>query len=166
MTVSAIVAISKNGVIGKGNQLPWYLPADLKFFKRTTINHHIIMGRKSFQSIGKPLPKRTNIVLSRNPFFIASGCLVTSSLDEALNIAKDNGEEEAFIIGGAIIYSLSIEKWDRLYLTKVDVEIEDGDAFFPDINWDEWKLIKEEPHKADEKNEHDYTFQMWERRQG
>lgn len=162
MIVSAIVATAKNRVIGKDNNIPWYLSADLKYFKRTTLNHHIIMGRKSFQSIGRPLPKRTNVVVTRDPFFVASNCLIASSIEEALNLAYDNGETEAFIIGGGQIYKQSMPLWDKLYLTEVDLEIE-GDVFFPEINKQEWQLISSEPHQADEKNEYDYTFKVFER---
>jgi len=162
MIVSAIVAISRNGVIGKENEIPWYLPADLAFFKRTTLGHHVIMGRNSFLSIGRPLPKRTNIVVTRNPFFTASGCLVAHSLEEALEFALDAGETEAFIIGGGQIYRESMPYLDRIYLTAVDAELE-GDVFFPEMKKDEWELIREEPHHPDEKNPYPYSFQVWER---
>ena len=163
MTISAIVAIAKNNVIGKDNGIPWYLPADLKYFKRTTLDHHIIMGRNCYESIGKPLPKRTNVVLTRNPFFIVSNCYVTHSIEEALELAKDNGEDEAFIIGGAQIYGQSMDLWDKLYLTEVDLEVE-GDVILPEINFDEWDLISEEAHQADDKNEYDYTFKVFQRK--
>jgi len=163
MIVSAIVAVAKNNVMGRDNDIPWYLPADLKYFKSTTLNHHIIMGRKTFQSIGRPLPKRTNVVISRQAFFIATGCITTQSIEQALELAYDNGEEEAFIIGGGEIYNLSMPFWDRLYLTEVDLEVKDGDTFFPEINFSEWKHILSDPHEADEKNEHAYTFNIYER---
>lgn len=162
MKISSIVAVAKNGVIGHENDLPWRLSGDLKFFKKTTSGHHIIMGRKNFQSIGRPLPKRTNIILSRNPFFIVSNCLVAQSIEEALQLAYDNGEEEAFIIGGAKIYEQTMDIIDRLYYTEVHAEPE-GDVFFPKINWDQWKLVSEEHHKADDRNEYDYTFKIYER---
>lgn len=162
MIVSAIVATAHNNVIGKDNDIPWYLPSDLKYFKKTTLNHHIIMGRKSFQSIGRPLPKRTNIVISRDPFFIATNCIKASSIEEALTIAHDHGEEEAFIIGGGQIYALSQPYWDRLYLTTVNAQVE-GDIYFPKIKEENWKLVFEEAHQADEKNEYDYTFKVLER---
>jgi len=161
--ISAIVAVAKNNVIGKDNDIPWYLPADLKYFKKITLNHHIIMGRNCYESIGKPLPKRTTVILTRNPFYLVSNCYVTHSIDEALQVAKDNGEEEAFIIGGAQIYELAMEHCEKLYLTEVDLEVE-GDVLFPKLNMDEWKLISEEPHKADEKNEHDYVFKVYKRK--
>ena len=163
MIVSTIVATAKNNVIGKDNDIPWYLPADLKYFKKTTLNHHIIMGRNCYESIGKPLPKRTNMILTRNPFYIVSNCYVLHSLEEALKIAEENGEEEAFIIGGAQIYELGIKYTDKLYLTEVNLEVE-GDIIFPKLNMEEWELTSEEVHKADEKNEHDYTFKTFERK--
>ena len=108
MIVSAIVAVAKNNVIGINNGIPWYLPADLKYFKKTTLNHHIIMGRKSYESIGRPLPKRTNVIVTRDPFFMASNCLVVHSVEEGLQLALDNNETEAFIIGGGEIYRLGM----------------------------------------------------------
>ncbi|MFT5164819.1 MAG: dihydrofolate reductase [Saprospiraceae bacterium] len=163
MIISAIVAVAKNNVIGRDNDIPWHLPADLKYFKKTTLDHHIIMGRKSFESIGRPLPKRTNVIITRNPFFIASNCLVTRTVEEALMIARENEESEAFIIGGAQIYDLTKDHWDRLYLTEVDLEVE-GDVLFPELNMDEWTLVSEDPQKADEKNEYDYNFKIYERK--
>ncbi len=162
MIVSAIVAVAKNNVIGKNNDIPWYLPADLKYFKAKTLNHHIIMGRKSYESIGRRLPKRTNIIVTRNPYFIATNCLIVHSVEEALELALDNGEEEAFIIGGAQIYELSIPYLDRLYITEVDLEVE-GEVFFPELDMTEWKLVSEDPRKAEGKNEHDYVFKVYER---
>mgnify|MGYP005666370649 CR=1 FL=1 len=162
MIISAIVATAKNNVIGKDNDIPWYLPADLKYFKKTTLNHHIIMGRNCFASIGRPLPKRTNVIITRNPFFVASNALVARSIEEALALAEENGEEEVFVIGGGQIYEASQSFWDRLYLTEVDLEV-DGDIFFPELNPKEWKLISETPHQADEKNEYNYTFKVLER---
>ena len=165
MTISAIVAISKNRVIGNENDIPWYLPADLKYFKKTTLNHHIIMGRNTFQSIGKPLPKRTNIVMTRNPFFIASGCLITHSLEQALKLAFDNEEQEVFIIGGGQIYDLALPYLDKIYLTEVDLEVP-GTVVFPVLPDKEWKEIAAEAHPSDEKNEHAYTFKIYTRING
>lgn len=163
MKISAIVAAAKNRVIGKDNQIPWYLSNDFKYFKKTTLNHHIIMGRKSFQSIGRPLPKRTNIVVTRNSFFIATGCLIAHSIEEALTIAQNNGAKEVFIIGGGGIYEQSMEYVDCLYITEVDAEPE-GDVFFPKIDTENWELISEEHHKADEKNDFDYCFRVLKRK--
>jgi len=163
MILSAIVAVAKNNIIGKDNDIPWYLPADLKYFKKVTSGHHIIMGRKCYESIGRPLPKRTNIVVTRNPFFIATGCLITHNVAEAVGLAKANDETEAFIIGGGQIYDIAMPHIDRLYLTEVDLAV-DGDIFFPEVDENQWELISEQNHKADEKNEHDYTFKILERK--
>ncbi|MEO1262672.1 MAG: dihydrofolate reductase [Bacteroidota bacterium] len=162
MIISAIVATAKNNVIGRNNDIPWYLPADLKYFKKTTLGHHIVMGRKSFLSIGRPLPKRTNIIITRDPFFMASGCIVCHSLETALETAKENGEEEVFIIGGGQVYAQSMHLLDKIYLTEVDLEVE-GDVFFPQLKMEEWQEIKNEPHLPDEKNEHAYTFKIFTR---
>lgn len=163
MIISTIVAVAKNNVIGKDNDIPWYLPADLKYFKKITTGHHIVMGRKCYESIGRPLPKRTNVVVTRNPFFIATGCLITHNVGEAVQLAEDNGEEEVFIIGGGQIYEIALPHVDRIYLTEVDLEVE-GDIFFPTIDPQNWTLIEETKHKADEKNEYDYTFKVLERK--
>lgn len=163
MIVSCIVAVAESNVIGKDNDIPWYLPADLKYFKKTTLNHHILMGRNCYQSIGKPLPKRTNVIITRDPYFSSSNCIVAHSIYEALEAAYDNGEEEAFIIGGGQIYEQTKDLWDRLYLTEVDLKVE-GDVYFPDVmGTNDWKLVSEDPHKADEKNEFDYNFKVYHR---
>lgn len=162
MIVSIIVAKAKNNVIGKDNQIPWYLPADLKYFKKTTLHHHIIMGRKTFESIGRPLPNRTNIVVTRSIFFTATGCLVAHSLEEALQLALENDEEEVFVIGGAQLYSDALPYADRLYLTEVDVQPE-GDTYFPDFEEDHWREIYSEQHHADDRNPYPYTFRILER---
>lgn len=159
MIISAIVAVANNNVIGKENDIPWYLPADLKYFKKTTLNHHILMGRKCYTSIGKPLPKRTNVIVSRDPYFISSNCLVARSIEEGLEMAYDNGEKECFIIGGGTIYHQTQKLWDRLYITEVDLDVE-GDVFFPEINQREWEVISEELHEPDEKNPYHYTFKV------
>ena len=127
MIVSCIVATANNNIIGKNNDIPWYLPADLKYFKKTTIGKHILMGRKCYQSIGKPLPKRTNIIVTRDPYFISSNCLIARSIEEGLEMAYDNGEKECFIIGGGTIYEQTQKLWDRLYLTQIDLDVE-GDV--------------------------------------
>lgn len=163
MLVSAIVAVADNGVIGKDNQLPWYLPADLAYFKRTTLGHCVIMGRKSFRSIGNPLPKRTNIVISRDPFFAANGVLTAHSAAEALRLAADTGEEEAFIIGGAEIFRLTMPLWHKLYITEVHTEPE-GDVYFPEIDPARWHETWREAHQPDDKNPCAFTFRILERR--
>ena len=162
MRISAIVAAAKNNVIGLDNKIPWYLSADLKYFKKTTLNHHVLMGRKTFQSIGRPLPKRDNMVITRNAFFTATGIQVVNSIEEALHKAVDQGEHELFIIGGSEIYQQSMPYWDRVYLTRVDLEPE-GDAFFPELPKGEWKLVSSEAHEPDEKNDCAYTFEIYDR---
>ena len=162
MIISAIAAVAKNRVIGNNNEIPWHLPADLKYFKKTTLHHHVIMGRKSYESIGRPLPKRTNIVVTRDPFYISTGVIVVHSIPEALSIAYENGENEVFILGGGNIYLQSIDLWDRLYLTEVDATPE-GDVFFPKLDFSGWNLVSSEKHLPDDKNPMAYDFQVFER---
>ncbi|MCZ2100905.1 MAG: dihydrofolate reductase [Chitinophagales bacterium] len=162
MIVSSIVAMTQNRVIGKDNEIPWYLPADLAYFKKVTLGHAVIMGRNSFISIGRPLPKRTNIIITRDPFYVTSCCPVAHSIQEALEIAYNQGEEEAFIIGGGQIFSQSVDLWDRLYLTEVHAEIE-GDILFPDVDMSQWHLESEVFRPKDEKNIYDCTFKVYER---
>jgi dihydrofolate reductase len=164
MIISCIVARAKNNVIGKDNEIPWYLPADLQYFKKTTLGHHVIMGRNCYVSIGKPLPKRTNVIITRDPFFISSNCLIARSIDEALRMAYENGETEAFIIGGGQIYDQTADLWDRLYITDVDIEAQ-GDVFFTEVDTEkDWNLVSESFHQADEKNEYNYAFRVYERK--
>ena len=161
MTVSLIVAISENRVIGKDNNLIWNLPNDILFFKEKTMGHHVIMGRKNFESIPhkyRPLPNRTNIIISRQADYKAEGCTVVNSLESALEIPKNNGEEEPFIIGGGQIYKLALEAnmIDKVYLTKVHHSFE-GDTFFPELNSD-WEEVNKIENKADENHSYDYDF--------
>ena len=166
MKVLLIVAASENGVIGKDNDLIWHLPNDMRFFKETTLNHHVIMGRKNFESIPhkyRPLPNRTNIVITRQTDYKADGCIVVNSVEAALEIAKENGDKEPFIIGGGQIYKLALEAnlVDRIYLTKVHHTF-DGDTFFPELN-NKWKEVNKTVNKADEKHAYDYDFITLER---
>ena len=163
MIVSIIVATSLNNAIGKNNQLLWHLPADLKFFKSTTMGCPVIMGRKTFQSIGRTLPGRTNVVITRDKNFNSDnqfGIVVVSSIDEAL--VKLHAEKEVFIIGGGEIYNQTIDIANVIYRTLVNTTI-DGDVYFSDINSDAFNLVWEEKHEADEKNKYDYTYQKFER---
>lgn len=164
MKLSAIVATDRKGTIGKDGDIPWYLPADLKFFKRTTLGHPVIMGRKTFSSIGRPLPRRTNIVLTRDPFYVATGVVVVHSLREALAHSAVREAETAFIIGGGELYRQSLELVTTVYLTIVDAEIENGDAFFPQLNPAEWQEVWSEGHLPAGKNELAYRFSRWERK--
>jgi dihydrofolate reductase len=158
--ITIIAAIAKNNALGKDNQLIWHLPADLKRFKQVTLNHHIIMGRKTFESLGKPLPKRTNIVITRNKNYHAEGCIVVNSLQEAIKAAKE--DENPFILGGAEIYKQAIEIADQLDLTFVHHAF-DADAFFPEIDTTIWKETLRENFKADDKNKYDFSFVKFER---
>jgi len=163
MKLSAIVATDRKGTIGKDGQIPWYLPADLKFFKRTTMGCPVIMGRKTFVSIGRPLPGRTSIVLTRNPFFTATGVVVVHGLEEALAHPAAVEAEETFIIGGGELYKQSLDLISTVYLTIVDAEIEDGDAFFPALDRGEWKEVWSEGHRPEGKNQLAWRYSCWER---
>ena len=166
MIVSAIVAVGRNNVIGKDNEIPWYLPADLKYFKRRTLNHHIIMGRKSFESIGRPLPGRTNIVISRDPTRPVAGARLVFSLAQALQQAREvaaaDGVDEVMVIGGAEVYAQVLPLADRLYLTEVHADVA-GDTFLPAIAWNEWREVARKRHAAAGGNPHDYSFVVYER---
>lgn len=164
MKISAIAAMSNNRVIGVGQQIPWHLPDDFKWFKKNTLNHHIIMGRKTFESMGRPLPKRTNVIITGNMFYAATGCLITHSISEALELAEVNGEEEVFICGGGTIYEQSKHLWDKVYLTKVNLDVEGGTAFFPEFLTNDWKLTFQEPHPIDEKHKVNFTFEVYEKK--
>src|SRR5262249_43978628 len=155
--ISAIVAMSENRVIGDNNQLPWHLPADLKHFKTLTSGHPILMGRKTYESIGRPLPNRTNIIITRNHAFQAPGCIVIKSIDEAIESAMSKGSDEIFIIGGAEVYKQLMPNIERIYLTIVH-EIFEGDAFFPELNPSEWVEKEKVMHDADADNDYAYSF--------
>lgn len=162
MIISQIVAVSENGVIGKDGKLPWKLSADLKRFKYYTTGKAIIMGRKTFESIGHILPDRINIILSRQEDYQPDKTIVFKNISDALNFVANNDIEEVFIIGGADIYEQTIDITDRIYLTKVHTEIEDGNAFYPDIEMDEWDIIDKEYLEKDPSNQFDTTFYLLE----
>ncbi|MEM6773042.1 MAG: dihydrofolate reductase [Bacteroidota bacterium] len=164
MKLAAIVATDRHGTIGKNGDIPWYLPADLKFFKRTTMGHPVIMGRKTFVSIGRPLPKRTNVVLTRDAFFVATGVVIVNSLEQALSHPAVTEAERAFIIGGGELYKQSLDLVSTVYLTIVDADIEGGDAFFPKLDPAVWQEVWSEAHRPDGKNELAYRFSRWERK--
>ena len=160
--ITLIAAIAKNNALGKDNDLIWYLPADLKRFKQITSGHHILMGRNTFESIGKPLPNRTSIIITRNNDYFKDGCLIANTIEHAIELTKGNN---AFIIGGAQIYKQALEKdlVDRLDITIVHHNFE-ADAFFPEIDKTVWKEVTREDFKADEKNKYDYSFVSYEKR--
>jgi dihydrofolate reductase len=159
--ISIIVATSRNHVIGNKNQLPWHLPADLKYFKLITTGKPIIMGRKTFESIGKILPNRKNIIVSAKPDFTVPGGFVCHSLEQAINLAGD--VPEIMIVGGETIYNQALPKVGRIYRTLVDADIE-GDRFFPEIETDKWQRHLSLSHAADDKNQLALTFEVWEKK--
>jgi dihydrofolate reductase len=159
MIVTAVVATSENHAIGKDNKLLWYLPADLKHFKQITTGHTVIMGRKTYDSVGKPLPNRRNIIITRQAIEIP-GCEVVNSIQAALALCKD--EPEVFIVGGADIYKQAMHLTNRIYLSIVHKQFE-ADSFFPEINKDEWKEVSREDYQPDEKNLYAYSFITLER---
>jgi dihydrofolate reductase len=162
MQTSLIVAASENGVIGRDNAIPWHLPDDLAFFRQTTEGHPIIMGRKNHESIGKALPNRQNIVITRQKDYKAEGCDVVGSLEEALTMAKRDDTDEIFVIGGGEVYKQALSFADRVYLTRVHAEIE-GDVFFPDLD-DGWVEVARERHESDEKHAYAFTILTFDRR--
>jgi len=159
MIVSIIVAVGEKGEMGLHNQLPWYLPADMKYFKTTTAGHHVVMGRKTYESLGKPLPNRVNVVITRNPDFKADARIVTN-IQSAIDIAEEGNEKECFILGGADIFKQSIPLCDKMYITRIHQTFE-ADTFFPAINVSDWKLESSEAHEPDEKNKYSYTFEVY-----
>ncbi|MGR3764741.1 dihydrofolate reductase [Rossellomorea sp. NS-SX7] len=161
--ISFIVAMDSNSAIGKNNELPWHLPADLAFFKRVTMGRPIVMGRKTFDSIGKPLPGRENIVVTRDEQYKANECTIIHSVDEISEI--DGGsEKEMFVIGGAEIFKQAFPFADRLYITLIEEEFE-GDTYFPPIDLEEWNLTSREKGPKDDKNPYDYYFLTYDRKQ-
>ncbi|MDZ7606128.1 MAG: dihydrofolate reductase [Cyclobacteriaceae bacterium] len=158
-----MAAVSRNNVIGKDNDLVWHLPADLKFFKQTTLGQTLIMGRKTLESLANPLPKRETWVVTRNKNYSCEGATVFHSLESAISAGEHKALESVFILGGGDIYRQAIGLADKLIITEVHAEFE-GDTRFPEINPDIWKEVKREDHKADEKNFCDYSFVEYERR--
>lgn len=157
--ISLIWAMGKNNAIGFNNKMPWYLPADFAYFKKVTMGQPVIMGRKTFDSIGKPLPGRINIVITRSKTFSNDGCIIVDSLDKAIEYTKD---KEAFIIGGAEIYSAFLPVADKLYITEID-KVFEADSFFPEIDYSKFKIVSSEPGVKDEKNPFDYKWLVYQR---
>ncbi len=160
MIISLIAALDKNNLIGAYNEMPWHLPADFKHFKQVTMGKPVIMGRKTFQSIGRPLPGRQNIVISRNGF-AADGITSAQSIEEALELSAD--AEEVMIIGGGSFYRQMIDKADRMYLTHVEAECE-GDTWFPSFDLNDWHIISQQKHLADERNNFSFDIVVYERK--
>ena len=163
MRVSLIAAVARSGVIGRAGKLPWHLPADLRQFKALTLGHHVIMGRRTWESIGKPLPGRTNVVVSRRADLRLAGVTVAHDLDRALELARAAGDEEAFVIGGEEVYAAALPRADRIYLTAIEADVA-GDARFPEIDRREWVEVSRECHAADERHAYAFAFTVLERR--
>ncbi len=164
MKISLIAAMMQNRVIGRDNDLPWSLPDDMRFFQTTTKGHIVIMGRKNYDSLPpkfKPLPNRTNIVLTRNTTFKAAGCIIYTNLKDAIAYAKTHNEQELFIIGGGEIYRQALEFADRIYLTEINHSLQ-GDTYFPEFG-EEWKATKRTHHAADEKHQYSFDFVTYEK---
>ncbi len=157
MNLSLIAAVANNHVIGHENRMAWHMPADLKHFKQLTMNHTLIMGRKTYESIGKPLKGRKTVIVTKNKQYNAPGCLVAGSVEEVLRLVKE--EQEVFVAGGAEIYRQTIDlpQTQRMYITRVYADVE-GDAFFPRIDPVKWELVDKETHQTDEKNPYPYAF--------
>lgn len=162
MKISVIVASSENGGIGRKGKIPWRLKDDLANFKRVTMGHTLIMGRKTYQSIGMALPGRRMIVVTRQPEFTAEGCLIVNTLREAFALAKSRGEEEVFIAGGSEIYYQTIDLVEKVYLTRIHAIVA-ADSYFPEVCEPDWVLVSEERHSSDEEHQYAFTFEVWER---
>jgi dihydrofolate reductase len=162
MTISLVVAAATNNAIGKDGKLPWYLPNDMKRFKNVTWGMPVVMGRKTFESLGKALPGRKNIVISRQQNWKQEGAVIVKSIDDALFVANATDAKEIMVIGGGEIYKALFEKAKRIYLTRVEAEPE-ADTFFPAIHPQAWRLTSQQNHEADEKNNYNYSFQVWEK---
>jgi len=161
MRLSIVVAMDDNRLIGKGNGLPWHLPADLAYFKKITTDNSILMGRNTYDSIGKPLPNRRNIVITRNSEISIKGCEVVNTIEKALSITKD--EEEVMIIGGANLFEQLLPNVSRLYITHIEGEFE-GETYFPNYDENEWFDVSRESHQPDEKNNYAYQFSIMDRK--
>jgi len=163
MDISIIVAVANDNIIGFENTMPWHLPADLKHFKAITTGHHVIMGRNTYESLGKPLPNRTNIVITRNKSYqVEDGVLMFNVLEDAIKHVVGKNDEEAFVIGGAEIYNLALPLSNKMYITNIDIDV-DGDTYFPSFDENEWRLKDSVTHQADEINPYIYTFNNFER---
>jgi dihydrofolate reductase len=159
--VALIAAVAENGVIGRDGALPWSLPADLRRFREITTGHHVVMGRRTHASIGRALPQRTNLVLTRRPELVAPGCRAVRDLDQALQLARQASESEVFVIGGAALYAAALPRATRIYLTRVLAAV-DGDVRFPELEPGRWREVSRESRPADERNAHALAFTVLE----
>ena len=161
--ISLIAAIGKNNELGKDNSLVWNMPTDLKYFRAKTKGHTVIMGRKTFEAIGRPMPERRNIIITRDKTYKKDGIEVVHSLQEALRLAQGDNEDEIFVIGGEEIFKQAMDIADRLYITHIDATDKEADTFFPEIIPILWNEVSHEEHKKDDKNPYDYTFSVYEK---
>ncbi len=164
MKISIIVAIAENNAIGKDNKLLWHIRDDLKLFKRTTLGHVIVMGRKSYESIGRPLPGRTNVVVTRNEHYRPDGVEVFSSLKSVFEHFSKT-EKEIFVIGGGEIYRQTLETAHILHISHVETRVEDADTYFPEVNWEDWEMTDEEKYEKDERNDFPFIYKVYNRKQ-
>ena len=165
MKVSLVAAVAQNGVIGKNNDLPWRLPDDMKFFMNVTKGHYVILGRKNFESLPekyKPLPNRTNVVVTRQKDYEAQGCIVVNNIEDALKTARDGNEQEVMVIGGSDIYALALPYAHRLYITEIHADV-DGDVHFPQYDKTVWKEISRVQHEKDERHAYAFDFVVYEK---
>jgi dihydrofolate reductase len=162
MMISLVVAAASNNAIGKDGKMPWHLPNDMKHFKNVTWGMPVVMGRKTFESLGKVLPGRKNIVITRQPGWKTEGTVAVKNIEDALFVARETDAKEVMVIGGGEIYKTLFDKAGRIYLTRVEAEPE-ADTYFPSINPAEWYLVSQKNHEADEKNAYNHSFQVWER---
>ncbi len=158
--ISLIVAVARNGVIGREGDLPWHLPADLKRFKGLTMGHHLVMGRKTWEEVGRPLPGRVMVVVTRDPRYRPEGAIAVNSLEQALQVAQ--GDDEVFIAGGGEIYRQALPLVDRMYVTRIHAEVA-GDTTFPEVDLTAWRLVERAHREADEKHEYPFTFEVYDR---
>jgi dihydrofolate reductase len=161
MIISLIAAVAENNVIGKNNKLPWYLPEDLKYFKRITDGHHVIMGRGTYESLGNALSGRTNIIITRQKDYDAPQCIIVGDLKSAFTYAEEHDEAEVFVLGGGDVFSQALSWADKIYITRIFHSFP-GDTFFPEFSSAEWILISEERHDADTRNKYSFAFQVYE----
>jgi dihydrofolate reductase len=161
MTLSCVLAFGENRGLGFGNKLPWHLPDDLKRFKEITRGHSVIMGRKTYESMGRLLPERKNIIITRDTSYKVEGAKIMHSIEEAIEEVKN--EEEAFVIGGGEIIKLALPYLDRMYLTHVEANFP-ADSFFPEIDWGEWRMVSEELHPKDERHPYNFIYKVYEKK--
>ncbi|CAI8342017.1 MAG: hypothetical protein CNE98_06685 [Bacteroidetes bacterium MED-G17] len=165
MNISIIVAMAKNRAIGKNNDLPWRIKDDMKIFRQTTLNHVVMMGRKSMESMGnRPLKHRTNLVITRSNTYNPEGVIICNSFESAISLAKDLDEKELFVLGGGEVYAQLIDKCNKMYISHIQTDIVDADVYFPEVDWSKWEQISRESFEQNERNEFPFDFTIYERK--